>query len=695
MNFLWPEEYPALTQAIFHATQEFESLEAEYSELIGAVELYSERADAMRQNYKHALDTQRTVRSRPVVAPPAHERVLHCLKLIEAGQQYAWVQLTWELTLAPDSDGYVRMNDADLTSLPGWINSDALVRGHIVDAAEQFLREHSPNDGWLANLIKNNEEPDVVSAAYKACLLLYRERPDALQGLSDQSWKAWASTVVLHPVDGGSVDNEEAHRRLATLAHRSAPVQTVDAIMCLIDAANLSTNRMMPELSPFTGCLDGMLGEKLISKMFEPTLRADGLRYILYALTRSEQPEIARRAVDAATRLLLELLSTRAATDDATDTSGTSAKIISISTVLLKVAPGASWHVIWPAIRDDSVVGQSIIEGYARMEHDSGTPLQDVPEASLADLYLWMVEQFPPETGQGELRQGVMRPIDYVANLRDRLPSVITRRNTDAGVQTLASLVAKLPGQESLNHLLRQAQEGRRRATWCPATPEQVIRLATNSDARLVRSADELLDAVIESLEEWGSWLQNGVPTAVSRLWHKVSAPGKMRKYHPVDENTMSDYAMEYLEQNLKPRLGASLAREVVIRTGHGGVAGERTDIHIVATTQTRSLSGAYDTVTVVIESKGNWNPDLDTAMADQLVKRYLRGPYRHGIYLVGWFDSPMWDQGDQTRKERAARQAAGSSLADARDYFERQAITVSLANSVNVRAFVVDTALR
>ena len=108
---------------------------------------------------------------------------------------------------------------------------------------------------------------------------------------------------------------------------------------------------------------------------------------------------------------------------------------------------------------------------------------------------------------------------------------------------------------------------------------------------------------------------------------------------------------------------------EVVRRFGPG--IGSRTDIRINALR--RSSDGtAYDVITAVIETKGNWHSALFTALNDQLHAAYLV-PLQAtvGIYLVGWFDKTKWDQSDPRRK------AAPDDLHDAQNRLDAQAVDV------------------
>ena len=92
----------------------------------------------------------------------------------------------------------------------------------------------------------------------------------------------------------------------------------------------------------------------------------------------------------------------------------------------------------------------------------------------------------------------------------------------------------------------------------------------------------------------------------------------------------------------------------------------------------------------MIAEAKGCWNSELDTAMEDQLVSRYLDNPTcRHGLYLVGWFNCEQWDKTDP-RRARAPRYG----LEEARERFAQQAKVLS-ERGPHVRAVVVNAALR
>jgi len=116
---------------------------------------------------------------------------------------------------------------------------------------------------------------------------------------------------------------------------------------------------------------------------------------------------------------------------------------------------------------------------------------------------------------------------------------------------------------------------------------------------------------------------------------------------------------------------------------------GERTDIHVDAV-RPNEQNGFYDCVTVVIEVKGCWHREIDTAMETQLVKRYLaNNECQHGLYLIGWFLCSSWTKNDRRRGTLRFK-----SIRNLESHLAQQAKDLSNPNR-QVRVFVLDATLR
>ncbi len=139
---------------------------------------------------------------------------------------------------------------------------------------------------------------------------------------------------------------------------------------------------------------------------------------------------------------------------------------------------------------------------------------------------------------------------------------------------------------------------------------------------------------------------------------------------------------------------GIIALREVEIRRGEGkDIAtgkgkGERTDVHVTGLVPAIT-PGKFDPVRVIVEVKGSWHSEVDTAMETQLRNRYLRdNDCSHGIYLVGWYLCDQWDKKDgrnaKSRKE---------TFEEYESRFNSQAADLVLPPSIE--AFVLNCSLR
>lgn len=272
---------------------------------------------------------------------------------------------------------------------------------------------------------------------------------------------------------------------------------------------------------------------------------------------------------------------------------------------------------------------------------------------------------------------------ENISEWRDGMMEHLRNRGTFEACRQIERVAAELPElRETLKWTLYQARAEARRQTWLTPRPEHVLALASRPGARLVQNGDQLLEVLVESLERFQEKLHGKTP-AVFAPWNEVGG-----SYTPKDEERLSDEVTLHLEQDLVGR-GVVVNREVVIRRGVPGRRGQRTDIHVDALVPCAARD-QYETVSAIVEAKGCWNSDLNTAMQTQLVDRYLEGNRcHHGLYLVGWFNCEQWDTEHRRRKRPPAY-----GVEEARSKFEEQAHQLSRGD-LRVKAVILDTALR
>ena len=138
-----------------------------------------------------------------------------------------------------------------------------------------------------------------------------------------------------------------------------------------------------------------------------------------------------------------------------------------------------------------------------------------------------------------------------------------------------------------------------------------------------------------------------------------------------------------HFDDDLKGK-GIIVNREVEIRRG------EKTDIHVDAILS-GERTGVVDVVTVIIEVKGCWNPNLKTAMETQLVDRYLKdNECDYGIFLVGWYLCEKWDE-DDYKKDNCSR----NSQEDLVRFLDEQSLWLSERDHKYVTSKIVNVTLR
>jgi hypothetical protein len=203
-----------------------------------------------------------------------------------------------------------------------------------------------------------------------------------------------------------------------------------------------------------------------------------------------------------------------------------------------------------------------------------------------------------------------------------------------AAVERLAALDEGL-GARLHDYRARQAAEGILGGLGSPAVPgdspiplAEVIRLLDEADYRLVRNADDLLEAVCEAL----GLVERDVAADLPMLYGPPP-----RKDGAAREHLKEDALQAYLRRRLADLLPASvLAPQVeavsVVREDQVRYR-RRLDLRVTA-----PCHGAQSLATVVIEVKWSDNEETETSLTDQLGRKYLLGErLTHGVFLVGW----------------------------------------------------------
>jgi len=649
------------------------TLADEVGRFFDSVELTSKQADEQRRYHRESLrwGEERERESPP--DPPLAERVLHALDNVEAGDIGAfWQRLDYFLKFDANGRSRTDPTEWDLTALPGWRAADAETRDRIVSAAKRYILEGEPGiDGWLGEDTIWETHP--AYAGYRALRLLTKFAPDFVADMPDEVWERWAPVILDYPVFA-STEEAGLHQELVAIAYRRAPGRVIDTVLFLVDKEN-EKQGFLSIVHDLKGCWDERLARAVLDKARDERLTPSCLLSVL--------TDLLDYGLDEAREFAESLVVSRpGVSEDERPQAVVAAQALVFHT------PDAGWSVLWPAMHQDEEFSQQLGEAIANTAHHSNFPQKCLTELEAADLYIWLMDRYPPSNYFIEYRDdGHLTAIglrESIALWRDDIPQDLRDRGTFEACRQIERIMETFPAlRETMKWTLYQAKAEARLKTWVAAEPAEVRELTAERAARLVRNSDQLLDVVIESLGRLEEKLRGETPAAPD-LWNERD-DGSQR---PKGEERFSDYVKRHLQEDLGHR-GVIVNREVVIRRGEGKGRGERTDIRVDALAR-GPRAEEYGPVTVIIETKGNWYRRLYHEMEAQLVGRYLQeNRCRHGLYLVGWFNCPQWDT-DDPRNRVAMRRDPNDTL----DKLRAKAADLS-HGELRVETFLINAALR
>ncbi|MGC4043232.1 MAG: hypothetical protein QM758_05465 [Armatimonas sp.] len=354
---------------------------------------------------------------------------------------------------------------------------------------------------------------------------------------------------------------------------------------------------------------------------------------------------------------------------------------IALAQAILTSTESEDLLTTWRRIREDSLFSCEVIEGIAS-RGILPDKLARLPEAEIADFFLWYYDQYPPhEDPKPGPDDALMRPVtvrDDLGSFRSRIIGILQEKGTQEAVSEMERIVRTLPEDRWLARMLQQTRFEMRFRAWNPPNPIELLELSQRAGARLVSNADQLLDVLMESLERLQQDLgDEGVPAQF--LWDT-------RSREPKEEEALSDFIAYHFKRDLS-RFGPIVAREVQIRRRlMDSQEGERTDIQV--SVQVPSVAAAGLTwISVIIEVKGDWNPEVETAMQVQLVDRYLeKNSCQHGLFVVVWMKLKKVTSSGRGRPPKY-------TLATLRSTLTTQAKTLSNPTR-RIEAFVLDASV-
>lgn len=640
-----------LTESIHNPT-----LADAFKGYLGSIDLSSKEAAELRANFELVSDPSEQQAGERVSIPSPAERIESCLLEFERGNFDTWWKLVREMTFEATSPYYGSELEPLPTKLPGWRNAGQDTRRRILRAAYTYVLQWEPTPKkWFGkNFILTSD-----FIGYKALCLLASEDATVVNDLPPEIWERWIPIILGCPLSTPSEADAVVHRAVVSRAYHSSPGPFLSFLNQVINLQNRERDHL-DILRRLDNCWDEHLIAALCKKAKQPSLKAGSLQHLLEELFRRGSKDAEEYA-----RSLIRV--------PITQEPKRRARARAAALVLLGHASDAGWKEIKPALDADPKWGREVFEGLAHSHHErAGNIARRLQEAEVADLYLWLAQEYPQHEDPDLGADGWIGPREGTAFFRDGLLNHLRDRGTPAASRELERIVQSIPDVSHLKFFLLTARQNTLRQTWIPLSPSAFLQFSRHAGTRLVRNANQLLGIVLESLQKLQSRLQ-GKPPMAPYLWD-----GK----RPKDEEALSDWIKVHLDQELGAA-GIVALREVQVERG------EETDLHITA--QVPGFEpNTWEPVDIIIEVKGSWHPKVRTAMKDQLVETYLKNnTCRHGIYLVGWYRCEAWDPSDSRARahKRWTWEAAQEELAEQARSLSQEGRTV--------RALLLDVRLR
>lgn len=578
-------------------------------------------SDEVRKTRKHFYDDlqyreKAAQRRRPkLLAPLPMERMTALLDQFDVGDIEAWWKLCTWVGVEDTGRHCEKLYHMDIREMPGWKNATDVTKARMLSAAFIYVnaREIDPKEWfWKKNI---SHHPAV--AGFRALLLLANESRAQFESLTEEVWRRWLPAILRHHY----YDELAEHRLLLGQAFLYAPQEAVKWSLELLNLENKEDGNLWV-LSKLPDVWSDELGKALLARAQQRKLKPQCTKQLLTELLGHEVP--------GALNFIRSVIPKRSPT-------GQSSRLTALVAIRLLMTNGSlgDWPPLWRLIKADATFGRELIEGLGHEFDDAPAPmLKTLTEADVGLLWEWMFKQYPIKSDPDRSQGGTVTTRWAMATLRDNLISHLANAGTFLGCAELRRLIQKYPQFTWFQHVLMRAEEQTRRNTWTPPLPSHLFKLTENRHARLVQSAAQLLDVIVDLLDALQGKLLGEIQLA-QFLWDGNQ---------PKPEEAISDWIAAFLEDELKKR-GVVVGREVQIYRY------DKTDVHVTAVAKD-DRSGTLEHVKVIIEVKGCWHRELKTAMQRQLAERYLtKYGCQHGLYLVGWFSQSGWANSDGRRK--------------------------------------------
>ena len=594
---------------------------------------------------------------------PAHAAEVLDLYQRAVTDAAAFSGLVYALHTDPEDGRFTPAADDDLARRPGIRLLPQGWEQHVREAAWHYLHRGTPPGPDI--LDTPDRLPLPAHAGYLALAFLIRHQAPggAAQLPTDAVLGRWAPSVLITGAGAGSPQGPDPRQVLLARLAESASAGLPGLVERLIEG-HLATRTWPNRLESLDAAFNSKLAATLTRCLDSSVAALAGF------LPPSSAPpgQHAQQQLDSLRRTLTVLVAilarqghdpgitaARAVISGATAAGASEAALQAGRAAAIGLATGDPRQ--WSRLAGQLDAAPGLLREVLRdLASDPGPLTDHLTADELGELWELLARYWRYQAGGESWSSGFVGRDEQARHWRDGVPTVLARRGTADSARVLRQLAASHPGIPSLADLTREAEELRLGQDWSPVRAEELTRLLEDSTTRLVRGSSDLADLIHRAVLEAASTL-----IRTGQLLWDVHREDRKEVWRPKSEVAFGAWLAEQLRLSLI-RAGVVISREVRVwetTTQHGLAVDIQADAPVIGGRQDEPARCR-------IELKGNWHPDLMTAMRTQLADDYLiPEELRHGIYVTAWFDTELWNDSADDRRRLARSRDCGTTAAE------------------------------
>ncbi|NEO81319.1 hypothetical protein [Moorena sp. SIO4G3] len=468
-----------------------------------------------------------------LLAPSPRERVLLRLNELEHGNLSAWLQLNMEMALKPHSRYYNPELVLDLTNSLEWKEADEIIGTRIIKGAEKYIKNQKEiTTDWIVNKSLYIDIYIPEFAGYKAFVLLLDKAPDILETIPSETWRIWAPVIIFASCFPRK--NSDSCLELVGMVYSKAREQVFETLDILIDKENEHYYYIFI-IKLVEKFWDKHLSDFILKKAQDKSLKPKWMETLLKIILKHGSNEAKNEAIEYLQTDYLQTLSSLplALKKDERD------RVIIALTFLFYYQTADSWSSIWSILKQQPNLGrrvnaskfykpysekiskliskstylmnlissrrfkircvcpdlgreliQSVAERHMLF---SGELKLELNEKQLADLYIWLVRQYPydEDPAHSNFEVYIVSPRDQVARLRDNILRQLESRGTAQACDQVERIIRKFTELPWLKTRLISTKESMRRKTWNALQPEEVIHKILYQDSKVSNTVQD------------------------------------------------------------------------------------------------------------------------------------------------------------------------------------------------------------